>query len=126
MTEVKKFGILFGVICSGIALYLYLTDGSTWRWVVLPALFFFGTGLFAQRILRPIYTVWMKFAHAVAWFNTRVLLGLFFYLVMTPMGVIMRLAGKDFLQERIDRSAASYWVKREDNEFDRDRYRRLF
>ena len=54
------------------------------------------------------------------------LLGLFFYLVMTPMGVIMRLGGKDFLHERIDRSAASYWIKREDKEFNRDRYRRLF
>jgi hypothetical protein len=126
LTEVKKFGLLFGTICIGVGLYLFLKDGGAWTWFVLPAVFFFGTALFAQRVLRPIHAIWMKFAYAVAWVNTRILLGLFFYLVMTPLGLIMRLAGKDFLEEKIDRSAPTYWVKREDQPFDRDRYRHLF
>jgi hypothetical protein len=126
LTEVRKFGLLFGTICSGIGLYLFLKGGDAWTWFVLPAVFFFGSGLFAQRVLRPVYSVWMRFAYAVAWVNTRVLLGLFFYLVMTPLGLIMRLAGKDFLEEKIDRSAPTYWVKREEHTVDRDRYQRLF
>lgn len=126
MTEVKKFGLLFGTISSGIAFYIVLRGGDAWPWFVFPAAFFFGTGLFAQRVLRPIHATWMRFAHVLAWVNTRILLGLFFYLVMTPLGVIMRLAGKDFLDEKIDRSASTYWSKREEQPLDRARYERLF
>jgi len=126
LTEVKKFGLLFGTICSGVALYVFLTGGDVWLWFVFAAAFFFFTGLFAQRVLRPIHAAWMRFAHALAWVNTRILLGLFFYLVMTPLGVIMRLAGKDFLDEKIDRSASTYWIKREEQPLDRTRYERLF
>ena len=126
MTEVKKFGLLFGTISSGIALYLFLTGGDLWPWFVLPAAFFYSTGLFARKVLRPVYTAWMTFARALAWVNTHILLGLFFYLVMTPVGLIMRLAGKDFLEEKIDRSALTYWTKREERAPDRERYERLF
>ncbi|MCK5572015.1 MAG: hypothetical protein KAJ12_04615 [Bacteroidetes bacterium] len=126
MTEVKKFGLLFGVISSGVSIYVFLKGGDIWPWFALCALFFFGTGLFAQKVLRPVYVVWMKFAYALAWVNTRVLLSLFYYLVMTPTGLVMRLLGKDFLDERIDKRVPTYWVKRTDDEFDRSRYLRLF
>ena len=68
----------------------------------------------------------MKFAHVLGWINTRLLLGLFFYLVMTPVALVLRLAGKDLLQQRLDRSAKSYWVKREPAPTDPERYERLF
>jgi hypothetical protein len=68
----------------------------------------------------------MKFAALLAWVNTRLILGLFFYLVLTPVGVILRLMGKDLLDEKIDRSASSYWIKRDQAITDRSRYERLF
>jgi hypothetical protein len=76
--------------------------------------------------MKPVYTAWMLFAFVLGWINTRVLLGAFFYLVMTPLGLILRWTGKDLLDERIDRSAASYWIKRERKPFDRKRLERMF
>jgi carbamoyltransferase len=58
--------------------------------------------------------------------NTRLLLGAFFYLILTPIGLVMRLAGKDYLEKQIDRSATTYWIKREPVPMDQKRYENLF
>ena len=58
--------------------------------------------------------------------NTRIILGIAFYLIMTPMGMLLKLLGKDLLDKRIDRNAGTYWKDREQKAFDRERYERLF
>jgi hypothetical protein len=123
---VKKFGLLFGLIGAAGAIYLAWTGSPHWPWAIGAAGFFALSGLFAPRILRPVYAVWMKLAFALGWINTRILLSLFFYLVMTPVGLFLRVMGKDLLDERIDRKARSYWVRRDPVPFDAERYRRLF
>jgi len=117
---------MFGAIAAACAAFLLYKGNPAWPWILAAAVFFAGTGLFAVPVLRPIHTGWMKFAYALAWVNTRLLLGLFFYLVMTPVGLLMRLFGKDFLEERLDRSAASYWKKRTEKPFHAGDYERLF
>jgi hypothetical protein len=67
--------------------------------------------LLAPDRLRLVHTYWMKGAHALGWFNTRVLLGVVYYLVMTPIGTVMRLIGRDPLDRRI-KDRPSYWVER--------------
>ena len=126
MTEVKKFGLLFAAICAGLSLFLLFKGNDLWVLSAAGAVFFLVTGLVAQPVLQPVYTVWMKFAHVLAWINTRILLGLFFYLVLTPVGVVMRLLGKDLLDKKIDRAAPTYWVKREGIVLTRNPYERLF
>ncbi len=126
MTEVKKFGLLFAAICAGLSLFLFFKENDLWLLPAAGAVFFLVTGLVAQPVLQPVYTVWMKLAHVLAWINTRILLGLFFYLVLTPVGVVMRLLGKDLLDKKIDRAAPTYWVKREETSLRRNRYERLF
>jgi len=124
--EVRKFGFLFTGICVLVGAYLMYAGRPTWMWFGAGALFFLTTGMIGYPILRPIYIGWMKFAFVLGWVNTRVLLGIFFYLILTPLGLLMRLFGKDFLDERIDRGAASYWKKRATVPFDRTRYQRPF
>jgi hypothetical protein len=123
---VKKFGLMFALVSAVIGGALAYAGSPGWLWVVATMLFFLLTGLFAQPVLRPVYRVWMAFARVLAWVNTRVLLGVFFYLALTPMGVLLRLMGKDLLDERIDRKSATYWVKRPPAPFDSKRYERLF
>ena len=89
------------------------------------ALFALG-GLVLRRALRPVYVGWMKFAFVLGWVNTRLILGLFFYGILTPVGVAMRLFGWDPLTRKIDRTAPSYWVKRVPAPFDPKRSERLF
>ena len=124
--EVKKFGYLFAVICLGVAAYSLYRGGHTWPWFIGGSVFFLATGLFVYPVLRPIYVGWMTFAFALGWVNTRIILGLFFYVILTPIGLLMRAFGKDLLEERIDRSGGTYWVKREQKPFEASRYERPF
>ncbi|MEE9124073.1 MAG: SxtJ family membrane protein [candidate division NC10 bacterium] len=68
--------------------------------------------LLAPGILRPVQKVWMAGADALGSFNTRVLLGLVYFLAMTPIGVVMRrVVGRDPLDRRL-RDRPSYWIER--------------
>ncbi len=124
--EVRKFGLLFALICTLVAAYSWYKSGTVWPYFAGGAVFFLLTGLFVHPVLRPIYIGWMKFAFVLAWINTRILLGIFFYGIITPIGLLMRLFGKDLLDERIDRNATSYWRRRDPEPTDRSRYERLF
>ncbi len=124
--EVRKFGYLFAVVFSIIAAYTLYRGSSHWPWFLGAAILFLIAGIAAYPALRPVYVGWMKFAFVLGWINTRILLGLMFFLVFTPIGLVLRLMGKDLLDRKIDRSAKSYWVKRERKDFEPERYKRLF
>ena len=70
-----------------------------------------GLGLVSPGSLHPVHRVWMKVAEGLGWFNTRVLLGLVYFGVMTPVGVVMRLVGKDPLDRRL-KDRPTYWVEK--------------
>ncbi len=123
---VRSFGLLFGGLAFAVTAFLLFKGRPAWPWAALLGLFFIFTGLFASPVLRPVYRAWMRFAFVLGWINTRILLGLFFYLVLTPIGWLLRLTGKDLLDRRIDRSAPSYWTRRPPEPLDRSRYERLF
>ena len=67
----------------------------------------------------------MKFAHALGWVNTRIILTLVYLLIMTPLALIFKVIGKDPMNRKIGEEG-SYWIKRESKAFDRDSYRRQF
>jgi hypothetical protein len=95
--ELRRFGLLMGAVIAGLfGALLPLLKGHAppvWPWVlaalfVVPALGF-------PKALGPVHRVWMRIGHALGWVNTRILLTLVFYLIVTPMGVAMRALGKD-------------------------------
>lgn len=124
--NVRNFGFLFGGIGLAIAGYLLWKGNPHWFWWVCGAAVFALSGMLARPIFRPIYIGWMAFAFGLGWVNTRLILGLFFYLVMTPIGLILRMKSNDPLERRIDRQATSYWSKKDSLPPDRERYERLF
>ncbi len=125
--EVRKFGIMFSIICLAIAAFSLYRSGTVWPWFLGGSGLFAIGGLVLRSALRPVYIGWMKFAFVLGWINTRLILGLFFYGILTPLGVIMRIFGWDPLTRKIDRQAPSYWVKRgPETAFDPKKYERLF
>jgi hypothetical protein len=76
--------------------------------------------------IRPVRWVLLKIGHALGWFNTRLILILLYFLVFTPIGLLLRLFGKDLLNRRRDPSAATYWIDKEKETFDPKRYERQF
>ena len=70
-------------------------------------------GLVAPRLVFPLYIAWMAAAFPIGWAMSHVLLAGVYYLVLTPLGLALRLAGKDLLERQLDRSAKTYWKERD-------------
>ena len=110
-TELRKFGLVLGLPLAVIGGFL-LWRGSR---LVGPIMFGFAVfllvaGLLFPRLLGPVERVWMAFAEKLGVVMTHVILGLTFYLVMTPLGVLLRLMGKDLLQISKVAKKTSYWT----------------
>jgi hypothetical protein len=82
-------------------------------------------GLAVPAGARAFHSVWMQVAHALGWLNSRILLGAMFYVVMTPIGWIVRLTGADPLNRRKP-AQDSYWIPRETTRPAPEQFERLF
>jgi hypothetical protein len=124
--ELRRFGLTVGGAFAVLGLL------SWWRGhAILPmvlgtlALGLVVPGLVVPRALGPVQRGWMRAAMVIGEFNSRVILGLFYYLVMAPVGLVRRLFG-DPLNRALGDRATSVWVKRERQPVDRERYERQF
>ena len=124
--DVRKFGMTFAILTLVIASFAFYKGSDSGMWFLGGSVFFLATGLLAYPVLKPIYIGWMTFAHALAWVNTRIIMSISFYLLMTPVGLIFRILKKDLLGIRLDKQASSYWVKRDPAVFEAKRYEQSF
>ncbi len=127
VSDYRSFGLWVGgafCVLSGLLLWRGFPTGFK----VLAAIggLLFLTGLLRPISLKYVYRGWMKFAFAIAWFNTRLILSLMFYLVMTPVAVLLKLFGKKPLALHRDKQAPTYWIRREKVPFDPTRYEKHF
>jgi len=118
--ELKEFGLIFGVILVllfGLLLpWVFAKPFPLWPWWVFAV-----TGSMAliyPLSLKPFYKVWMLFGAVMGWINTRLILGVVFYCVFMPFGLIMKLFGKDLLSRKLDSSLTTYRVIHKDQEKD--------
>jgi Saxitoxin biosynthesis operon protein SxtJ len=81
-------------------------------WAVTLAVVLVLPALVAPSVLKPAYRAWMALAAVLAWINTRIILGLVFFLVVTPIGLVMRLLGRDPMRRQFDRAGESYRIRR--------------
>lgn len=106
----RQFGFLFAAVFAIVAFWpLWPLRTPNLYWLV-GAGAWLAAALIYPKMLAPLYKAWMAFGHALGWLNTRVILGIVFFLLVTPIGLIMRLLGKDSLRLR---RAGSYWVVRD-------------
>jgi hypothetical protein len=101
-------------------------ESSVWKWVLGLGLGLFGLSRIAYPVMKPIHFVWMKLSQILGWMSTHVILSIFFYLIVTPTGLLMRLFGKDLLDQKIDRDAKSYWTKRDLSKYDPKHAAKMF
>lgn len=124
--ELRKFGIGLAVIL-GVIGGLFLWRGRSAGPYILYAA---GLSLLLSIIrptgLTPIHRFMSWLAPILAWINTRIILTLAFYILFTPIGLLVRLIRKDLLDQKIDKSAESYWIKRQDPPFDPETYKHQF
>ncbi len=124
--KLREFALVMAagfLAVSAIVLFRQRTNPFT---CVLLAAGFAFLGIFLPLALKPFYMAWMKLAFILSWINTRLILVIIFYLLFTPLGILMRLFGKDLLEKRIDRNKDSYWRKREVKAFQQTDYEHQF
>jgi len=108
-SDLRKFGITIGIILLAIAGYFFWQENEIFKLFIAIGTILLTFGIVYPKILKPVYWVWMIFAAILGWFMTRVILSLLFYLVFTPLGSILRLFGKQFLELKWDKTKNSYW-----------------
>jgi len=122
----RKFGQMTGIVFLIITALFFLRH----KHAAVPTAFIAGVLLVSAyarpSALRPVYAVWMKAAFILGWINTRVILVLLFYLVFTPIGLVMRLMRIDPLERKIEKERSSYWKAKEGGPVDLARYEKQF
>jgi hypothetical protein len=123
---IRNFGITFFFVLLFIGTILAYKGRSTGYAVIGVGVLFFVLGMWAPVWLKAFYRAWMGLAAVLGFFTSRLILSVLFYLVVTPIGLTMRLLGKDLLNQRWDRKTSTYWIKREKTPFDKERYEKQF
>ena len=124
--SLRKFGIIMGIAFSLIGLLVFLKGRHSFLPAGIIALLFFLSALVCSVILKPVYVFWMRLAFVLSWINTRIILFLIFYLTFTPIGLVLRLFRVDLLDKKINKSAKTYWRKKEKISTERESYERQF
>ncbi len=109
--ELRDFGLLLGAMFAaifGVIPLLRHRQPHPWPWMLAAALWILA--LAWPRGLTLVYRGWTKFGQALGWVNTRVILTALYAIVIVPLGVAMRLLGRDRMARRFDPARESYRV----------------
>jgi hypothetical protein len=112
-TSDRFFGQTFFVVFLIFSLWPILGGDSVNIISLSIAFGFLGVSLIKPSLLGPLNRLWLKFGTLLHSITSPIILGVMFFLVITPIGLLMRLFGKDFLRLKFDQASPSYWIRRE-------------
>lgn len=109
----RSFGLVFAAVFAIIGLWPLIGDGAVRIWSLAVSLVFLALALLRPMVLAPLNRLWTRFGLLLHHIVNPIIMGLLFYLVVTPTGLVMRMLGKDLLRLRFDPQAKSYWIERQ-------------
>ena len=107
----KNFGIVFFIVFLFISIYPLLSDGSLRLWSLVISFLFLILGMMNSKILSPLNKMWFRFGIFLGRIISPIIMGIIFFLVVTPIGYLMRLFKKDVLNLKFNDNK-SYWVEK--------------
>ena len=112
LKELRDFGLIMaGMLCLMFGLVLpWIFGYSIPYWPFILAFVFAIVALLQPVLLGPVNSVWLKISNVLGWINTRLVMGIMFFLLIAPIGIIMRLLGKDTLANKLSEQETSYRV----------------
>lgn len=122
----KRFGLTMSVLLLIVAALLFFRQRQVYLLFYVTALLFLISGLLAPDKLKSVYILWMRFAYGLSWVNTRIVLTLVFFIIFTPLGLIMRLFRRDPLERKLNRQEGSYWKDYQQTGLGASGYQRQF
>ena len=111
----KNFGTVFFVVFLIIGLWPLLTKSEIRYWSLLISIVFLILGLFNSKLLTPLNKIWFRFGIFLGNFISPIVMGIVFFLVVTPTGFIMKILGKDLLNTNFNKEIKSYWINRDNS-----------
>jgi len=107
----RSFGIVFFVVFLIISIYPIFKDENIRTWSLIVAIIFLVLGLFNSKILSPLNTAWFKFGLILGKIISPIVMGIVFFIVVTPISFIMKALGKDILNLKYNKNK-SYWIEK--------------
>ncbi|MBU1726792.1 MAG: sxtJ [Candidatus Omnitrophica bacterium] len=124
--NLKKFGLTMSAAFCIISLLIFIKHKHSSSITLSISAAFLFLGSFCPGSLKLIYIPWMRLAHILGWLNTKLILIILFYLVFTPIGLIIRLFRNDLLDRKINRHKKSYWNKHPEVAFKAEDYEKQY
>ena len=107
----KGFGIVFFIVFLLIAIYPLINNGEIRIWSLVIAIIFLILGLLNSKVLTPLNKIWFKFGLLLGKIVSPLIMGIIFFLVVTPTALIMRVIGKDLLNLKFN-NKKTYWIEK--------------
>jgi len=112
--ELRQFGLMVGGVFSVIGLWPMFLRGEPLRlWAVVLGSLLILLGSLVPTWLAPVHRGWMWVGHVLGWINTRIILGVIFYGLITPIGIAFRMLGKDTMRQSFSDTSSTYRVNRQ-------------
>ena len=107
----RSFGIVFFIVFLLVALYPLLNNENPRIWSLILSVIFLFLGIINSKILNPLNILWFKFGILLGKIVSPIVMGVIYFLVVTPTGLLMRLFGKDILNLKFN-NEKSYWIEK--------------
>ena len=109
----RSFGIVFFIVFLIIAIYPFLNQGELRLWSLIISITFLILGLLNSKLLSPLNKIWFKFGIFLGKIVSPLVMGLIFFFVVTPIGILMRILNKDLLNLKFNKKS-TYWIEKND------------
>ena len=113
----RNFGIVFSIVFLIVSLWPLLSQNDIRIWSLIISGIFFVLGLINSKLLLPLNKIWFKFGLLLGNFIAPIVMGIVYFMVVTPTGLIMRLLGKDLLNLKKN-NKDTYWIEKDNSNSD--------
>jgi hypothetical protein len=113
MGSERSFGLVFAGFFALVGFWPLFGGEAPRNWALGLGVLFLLLAFAAPKLLTPLNKLWFKFGLLLHHIVNPLVMALMFFVVITPIGLLMRLSGKDPLRLRFDREAKSYWIPRD-------------
>ena len=112
MNSNRSFGLVFFIIFLILGLWPITNAEEIRIWLILLAFIFLILGIMESKLLSPLNRLWFKFGMMLGAIVGPIVMGAIFFIVVTPIGIVMSIIGKDLLNKKHDKKKETYWIKR--------------
>ncbi len=108
----RSFGILFFLVFLGFGLWPLTKEMSPNIYLILISVIFLFLGLLNSKLLSPLNNLWIKFGEILGKVIAPIVMAVVYFLILTPISLLVRLFGKDLIEMKFNNNVKSYWIKR--------------